>query len=114
MPSKASIKASECPTTAILMIGFFLLLQEAAKGGQTEAPAADADIDLHFVAFVGRGGVLYELDGRKAGPVAHGPMEPEGGLLAAAAAVIKQDFVAKAESLSFSLMALAAAGGGDF
>lgn len=38
--------------------------------GQTEAPNADSDIDLHFITFIkGRDNHLYELDGRRKGPV---------------------------------------------
>ena len=38
--------------------------------GQTEAPPADAQIELHFITFVkGKDGHLYELDGRRKGPV---------------------------------------------
>ncbi len=47
--------------------------QEAAQQGATAAPAADEEVDLHFIAFVQREGSLYELDGRKAGPINHGP-----------------------------------------
>lgn len=37
--------------------------------GQTEAPAAEDNIDLHFVCFVKKGDTIYELDGRRNGPV---------------------------------------------
>lgn len=38
--------------------------------GQTEAPPSTASVDLHFVAFVkGKDGNLYELDGRRKGPL---------------------------------------------
>ncbi len=43
----------------------FPLLQAAAQQGQTAAPNAEEEVDLHFVAFVCRDGSLYELDGRK-------------------------------------------------
>lgn len=49
-----------------------LRLQEAAQQGVTAAPSADEEVDLHFIAFVHRDGCLYELDGRKAGPINHG------------------------------------------
>lgn len=38
--------------------------------GQTEAPAKEDDINLHFITFIkGKDGHLYELDGRKNGPI---------------------------------------------
>lgn len=83
--------------------------EEAARQGATEAPAPDADVDLHFVAFVLKGGHVWELDGRKAGPVDHGTSS-EGTLLKDVAAVVKKNFVERANSLNFSLIALAGTG----
>jgi ubiquitin carboxyl-terminal hydrolase L3 len=46
---------------------------EVASGGETKAPDAEADIDLHFVAFVkGEDGHLYELEGNRKGPLNRG------------------------------------------
>lgn len=46
---------------------------DAAKLGDTSAPAAEESVDLHFVAFVkGVDGTLWELDGRRKGPLARG------------------------------------------
>ena len=83
------------------------LHEASAQQGATEAPSADADVDLHFVAFVPVEGRLWELDGRKSGAVDRGETCSER-LLRDAAAVIKKNFVDKANSLNFSLMALAA------
>lgn len=38
--------------------------QEAAQQGDTAAPSAEEEVDLHFAAFLCRDGALYELDGR--------------------------------------------------
>jgi len=61
---------------------------EAAAGGQTAAPDAALDTDLHFTAFVKAPSAaeravhgvsakpdmrLIELDGSRAGPIDHGP-----------------------------------------
>ncbi|KAG7674996.1 hypothetical protein Ndes2526B_g07844 [Nannochloris sp. 'desiccata'] len=82
--------------------------EEAAQQGATEAPPADADVDLHFVAFVpGSDNHLWQLDGRKAGAIDHGETTSES-LLRDVAAVVKKNFVEKANSLNFSLIALAA------
>ncbi|QLL31525.1 hypothetical protein HG536_0B03890 [Torulaspora globosa] len=44
-----------------------LSLQHADKfqQGQTAAPSASEDVDLHFITFVERNGEIYELDGRR-------------------------------------------------
>ncbi|KAI0009992.1 ubiquitin carboxyl-terminal hydrolase [Xylariaceae sp. FL0662B] len=47
---------------------------EAASRGATAAPDAQDDVDLHYVCFVkaGEDGTLWELDGRRKGPIARG------------------------------------------
>ncbi|KAL4927373.1 ubiquitin carboxyl-terminal hydrolase [Aspergillus undulatus] len=51
---------------------------DAAKLGDTKAPGADDDVDLHFVAFVkGGDGKLWELDGRRRGPLERGILGPD-------------------------------------
>lgn len=46
---------------------------DAAKLGDTQAPEAEDNVDLHFVAFVkGSDGRLWELDGRRKGPLERG------------------------------------------
>lgn len=82
--------------------------QAAAAEGSTAPPAPGEEVDLHFVAFVHRGGRLYQLDGRRAGPVDHGATTPET-LLQDAAAVVRK-FVESSSSLSFNVIALAAGG----
>jgi len=48
---------------------------DAAKLGDTAAPEAEDSVDLHFVAFVkGDDGTLWELDGRRKGPLARGKL----------------------------------------
>merc|ERR1711915_423842 len=51
--------------------------ESSAQEGQTEAPSADERVNLHFIAFVNVGGQLYELDGRKPFPIAHGNTKEE-------------------------------------
>lgn len=45
-----------------------------------KTPTIDADVDLHFIAFVQKDGELFELDGAKEAPISHGHCE-EGELL---------------------------------
>ncbi|KAI2607254.1 ubiquitin carboxyl-terminal hydrolase [Hypoxylon fragiforme] len=62
--------------------------QEAASRGATAAPDAQDDVDLHYVCFVktevggdGSGGTLWELDGRRKGPIARGHLGPNEDVL---------------------------------
>lgn len=49
---------------------------DAAKLGDTTAPQAEDSVDLHFVAFVkGADGRLWELDGRRKGPLDRGRLD---------------------------------------
>ncbi len=80
---------------------------DAAYQGQTEAPSVDDTINLHFVAFVEHEGGLWELDGRRAGPVYHGETTPQA-LFHNVATVVKNEYISKSDSNDFSLMALAA------
>ena len=40
-----------------------------SQQGQTEAPPAEENVELHFVCFVERPDGIYELDGRRNGPI---------------------------------------------
>lgn len=65
------------------------LLEESLKldanygaQGQTEAPSAEAEVNLHFITFVkGKNGHIYELDGGKPGPVDLGSVAEDEQLL---------------------------------
>lgn len=48
-------------------------VQAAANEGNTRPPALDEVVSLHFVTLVVVDGQMWELDGRKSGPVSHGP-----------------------------------------
>lgn len=55
---------------------------DAAKKGDSTAPDAEANVDLHFVAFVkSEEGELWELDGRRKGPLNRGKLGPEDDVL---------------------------------
>jgi len=50
--------------------------QSSAQQGDTQAPGAADDIDLHYVAFVrAADGHLWELDGRRKGPIDRGVLD---------------------------------------
>lgn len=79
---------------------------EFAAQGQTEAPAADSDVDLHFVAFVRHDGKLYELDGRRSEPLLHEQC-PADMLLENSCKIIKSQYMdADPNEQRFTILAL--------
>ncbi|KAK9770216.1 hypothetical protein SCAR479_13100 [Seiridium cardinale] len=55
---------------------------EAASQGDTAAPDAQDDVDLHYVCFSKTSdGTLWELDGRRKGPIARGKLEENEDVL---------------------------------
>ncbi|KAI5362790.1 Putative peptidase C12, ubiquitin carboxyl-terminal hydrolase [Septoria linicola] len=90
--------------------------QAAAATGDTAAPSADDSIDLHYVCFVkGKNGHLWELDGRRKGPLDRGALDQDDDVLSAAAlekgvrAFLKREEEAGGGELRFSLIVLAEA-----
>ncbi|KOS21024.1 Ubiquitin carboxyl-terminal hydrolase isozyme L3 [Escovopsis weberi] len=54
----------------------------AASAGDTAAPDAQDDVDLHYVCFAkGRDGALWELDGRRKGPIRRGELAEDEDVL---------------------------------
>merc|ERR1712098_532858 len=79
----------------------------AAREGQTRAPDRDESVDFHFVAFVQVDGDLYELDGRKSGPLKLGKSSKESFLTDAAGAC-KEYMSRDPENINFTVVALTA------
>ncbi|KAI4136396.1 MAG: hypothetical protein L6R39_007811 [Caloplaca ligustica] len=85
----------------------------AASGGDTVAPSAEANVDLHFVAFVkSPENNLWELDGRRKGPLNRGKLGDNEDVLAEKALDLGvRRFLKREEELGgdlrFSLVALA-------
>ncbi|XP_030642228.1 ubiquitin carboxyl-terminal hydrolase isozyme L3 [Chanos chanos] len=82
--------------------------ESSAQEGQTEAPSLDEKVELHFIAFVNVGGHLYELDGRKPFPIAHGKTT-EDSFLEDTAEVCKKFMARDPEELRFTVVALSKA-----
>ena len=86
----------------------------AAAQGDTAAPPAEDKVDLHFVAFVKSAeGNLWELDGRRKGPLNRGKLpEGEDALGETALAIGPKNFIRSEENASggaelrFSILAL--------
>ena len=86
----------------------------AASTGDTAAPAADDNVDLHFVCFVKtEDNHLWELDGRRKGPLDRGELPSGEDVLGDKAlelgvrAFLKREAAAGGGDLRFSLIVLA-------
>ncbi|ESO93150.1 hypothetical protein LOTGIDRAFT_204019 [Lottia gigantea] len=79
--------------------------QDSAQEGQTRTPGKDDEVNAHFVAFVHKDGSLYELDGRKEGPVKHGETTQDG-LLKDTVKVVREFMKRDPDQITFNLMAL--------
>nr|GMD78423.1 ubiquitin carboxyl-terminal hydrolase 3-like isoform X2 [Ipomoea batatas] len=81
----------------------------AATAGDTEA---SDNVDTHFICFAIADGKLYELDGRRSGPISHGASSP-ATLLQDAAKVIQKMIEKNPNSINFNVMAVSKKGGAD-
>lgn len=79
--------------------------KELAQEGQTNTPSAEEPVNHHFITFVHKDGALYELDGRKAFPINHGPTNPDN-LLEDAATVCKKFIARDPTEVRFTVVAL--------
>ena len=87
----------------------------AAAIGDTAAPSAEDNVDLHYVCFVKseKNGHLFEMDGRRKGPLDRGELDADEDVLSDAAltkgvrAFLKREAEAGGGDLRFSLIVLA-------
>lgn len=87
--------------------------QAAAATGDSAAPGAADDIDLHYVCFVkSKSGHLWEMDGRRKGPLDRGRLKPDEDVLSQQAlnqgvrSFLNREAGAGGGDLRFSLIAL--------
>lgn len=76
--------------------------------GETDA---DENTNNHFIAFVNKGGYLYELDGRKEFPINHGLLrtlarDSEGDMVDATINIVQKFMARDPEELRFTMVAL--------
>lgn len=76
----------------------------SSERNSTSRGSLEDNVLTHFVALVEVNGELFELDGRKAGPVSHGPCE---NLLVDACKVIKKFMDRDPAEMRFTIMAMA-------
>ncbi|OAL54345.1 cysteine proteinase [Pyrenochaeta sp. DS3sAY3a] len=88
--------------------------QAAASGGDTSAPSAEDNVDLHYVCFVkSKNNHLWELDGRRKGPLDRGELNADDDVLSEKAldlgvrSFLKREAAVGGGDLRFSLITLA-------
>ncbi|TKA52280.1 hypothetical protein B0A49_11995 [Cryomyces minteri] len=88
--------------------------QSAAAQGDTSAPSANDKVDLHYVCFVkSENNHLWEMDGRRKGPLYRGALDAEEDVLSDKAldlgvrSFLKREEEAGGGDLRFSLIVLA-------
>lgn len=85
--------------------GFTETHDSVANEGQTATPDINQKVYHHFIAFVHHEGQLYELDGRKNFPIAHGKTSPDT-LLKDAIVVCKKYIALDPNEVRFTLLGL--------
>jgi len=85
-----------------------------SREGQTQAPRLDEEVEHHYVALVKHRDpktgnlMLYELDGRRLGPVERGNLPDDEDLVGPTALKVMDEFITREqENGKFSLVALA-------
>ena len=88
--------------------------QSAASKGDSTAPSAEEQVDLHYVCFVKSSEHdLWELDGRRKGPLNRGKLDADEDILSDKAlalgvkAFLQREEAAGGGELRFSIIALA-------
>ncbi|KAF3624870.1 putative oleosin Bn-III-like [Capsicum annuum] len=96
-------------STGIVLLKSFLLTKFHTKdlGGLKYFLGVEAtdDVNTHFICFTCTDGQLYELDGRRAGPISHGASSPDS-LLKDAAKVIQKIIEKNPDSINFNVIAI--------
>ena len=88
--------------------------REAATQGDTSAPEATDDVDLHYVCFVKTAdGTLWELDGRRKGPLQRGNLEENEDVLSEKALTVGPLKFLEREGADLRFSAVALAGSMD-
>ena len=79
--------------------------ETASSEGQTEAPAASDSVEYHFISIIHDNNNIYEMDGRKMGPINHGPTTPQS-FLRDAVQVVKKFVDVNSANPNFSMQAI--------
>lgn len=79
--------------------------KDVMRSGGEQGEDADEVVNNHFVTFIHKDGILFELDGRKAFPINHGPTTPER-LLEDSAKVCREFIARDPDNIGFNVVAL--------
>lgn len=79
--------------------------EEVSHEGQTEAPAASEPVEYHFISIINHRNNLYEMDGRKSGPINHGATS-DATFLKDAVNVVRKFINLADDKTNFSLQAV--------
>lgn len=79
--------------------------ENSSVQGQTEAPAASESVEYHFISIIHKGNTIYEMDGRKYGPINHG-LTKQDTFLKDAIEVVKKFVDTDPENPNFSMQAV--------
>lgn len=82
------------------------IYHKAALSGSTEPPAAEDEVDYHYICLVRRSGCLYELDGDRAGPIYRYNLADDEDILSEKGCDILKMYMDSCPEGSFSLLAL--------
>lgn len=97
-PEKKANKFENCETIATAH-------ERSSVEGQTEAPPAEESVEYHFISIIYNNNIIYEMDGRKLGPINHGPTTPET-FLKDAIEVVKKFVNIDPSNPNFSMQAI--------
>ncbi|KAJ5612270.1 hypothetical protein N7510_005464 [Penicillium lagena] len=82
------------------------LYRKAALFGTSEPPAAESEVDHHYICLVRHSGCLYELDGDRTGPIYRGNLEDDEDTLSEKGCDILKMYMNSCPGGCFSLLAL--------
>lgn len=68
-------KEGQTAVRTFFIVFFLLLLATGNFYFSTQAPSLEDKVEHHYITFVQKDGHVYELDGRKVGPICHGKVD---------------------------------------
>jgi ubiquitin carboxyl-terminal hydrolase L3 len=102
------MKESKANRTSYLLNSSELenIYHKAALSGSTEPPAAEDDLDYHYLCLVRHSGCLYELDGDRTGPISRYKLADDEDVLSEKGCNILKMYMDSCAGGSSSLLAL--------